>query len=320
MYMLIVLREIMKNYFRLIFFPVVCICLFLMNSCLSVQKQNGYSHLLFDANGKVTQTLSEILKITGIEHDGTLEDIVIQTQKIWLRGGVERFNLQGDRFANKKNLLMSHFKKMNMIDEVRPNKKHYDYALLLGSLLNNVRSRFAYLVKIWNEGVRFDKLVFLTGQRDLVKEKESLTMMFDRQQVVLPIKKGWQWDGIEPQTEADMMRIVYEQAELPEGMRTIPFVLIDTSKHQLPSGTWYRPTTETTVQEWMKTSPQPGSCIAASSQPYVLYQDTICRSYFPEKFSLETVGDQTSETSVIIYLDTLARWLYQEQVRKGIKN
>jgi hypothetical protein len=83
-----------------------------------------------------------------------------------------------------------------------------------------------------------------------------------------------------------------------------------------------RATTGDTIIDWLATSPAHGDCLFISNQPYVGYQDSVMRTYIPHSFgSLETCGPQASNTTRNSdILDDLARFLYQEKIRREKKS
>jgi len=50
-----------------------------------------------------------------------------------------------------------------------------------------------------------------------------------------------------------------------------------------------RPTNGYTI-EWLKLNPIPGSCIAISNQPFVLYQQTVIKILLTYLFQVESFG------------------------------
>ena len=91
---------------------------------------------------------------------------------------------------------------------------------------------------------------------------------------------------------------------------------MNTSCTQKSDGTISRANTEDTLRHWLTTDPIPGTCLAVSSQPFVGYQHSVARTVLPVNFEIETVGDISAEDEPLaVYLDTVARWLYQEKKR-----
>ena len=110
-----------------------------------------------------------------------------------------------------------------------------------------------------------------------------------------------------------MIKLIFEQTDLPEAFRKIPVEFINTPVQATKDGGTRRPNTADTVSAWLATGPMPGSCLAVSNQPYNLYQDAIIRGSIPTTFTLETVGagvETQKEESVAVYLDTIARYIF----------
>lgn len=292
--------------------------LLVLTGCSLYKSEITASPYLFTKQGYPQPALSQLLQKCNIQHDNSLASIVEQTQKQWLRPtGVERFNMS-DAYADRKQELKPLFKDLGLVDDKIPTKKHYRYCLVHGASLLNIRARIACVVKLWLNGIRFDQLVFLTGARDLDPIKEDIKTLTDRTQTLLPIRVDWQLDEKNlPKTETDMVKLVYEQAILPAELRKVPMVIIDAPKQVAQDGSLRRPNTENTIKTWLDKTPDPGLCLAISNQPYVGYQDSVTRTILPAEFELETVGLSMPESqeSVALWLDSLARWLYQEQIR-----
>lgn len=233
--------------------------------------------------------LLELLEVCGIEHDGSLEDVMKRTQKAWYQGGKERWELEKLK-GLKEEEVFPLLDRLHVLETIHAPLETYDYVLVHGSLLNRVEKRILFLASEWKRGVRFNKIVFLTGDRPLLPE-EMVRL------------KG-------ETNEVEMIQFVYKHAALPEEMRKLPVEWISAPKVE-KNGKLVRPGTKETILEWIKRNPAPGKCLAISNQPYVGYQDAIARTYLPAEFSLLTIGNEADQsTTVEIHLDNLARWLY----------
>ncbi len=70
-----------------------------------------------------------------------------------------------------------------------------------------------------------------------------------------------------------------------------------------------------TFKLWLNEKSLPDSILAFSNQPYVGYEHAVFKTLIPKEFSIETVGPKANAImSVDVFLDNLARWLYQENV------
>lgn len=266
---------------------------------------------LVDEQGHPCITLLQLLSLTNIEHDGSLQSIVEQTQKPqaeWMRKeGSERWDIVDQNIENKDEFFKL-FDQLHLVDEISPEHDQYDYMVLMGATYFRIKTRLEHAIKLFKQGIRFDQIVMLGGARPLTEsELDALKHDFN-------LKES---DFI-PETEAQVMQFMYDRTEMPEGMRKISMILIDAPMKITKTGVLARPTTGDTVNLWMELNPMPGSCLVISNQPYVGYQDSVIKTLLPKVFSVETVGQKSEDAKIGIYLDTLARNLYQEKIRLGL--
>jgi hypothetical protein len=270
-------------------------------------------------DGDIIPPLKTCLALCNITYDGTLSHIVQLTQKNWLRAPHQERWQQGEFATNEKEKFLDCFHQLHMVEEIRPQARHYTYALLLGGVATRMRTRLAYLLELWNNGVRFDHLIILVGERPLDPTAESPEILFDYKNDLGPFaKKEWNPPLEFPQTETDAMVLILSQAQLPEEFQSLPIVIVDTPAQFIEgsSDKKRRPTTADTIKQWLTGVPRPGSCLVISSQPFVGYQDSVVKTFLPTHFSVETVGAAAKDDiKIATMLDTLARWIYQENQR-----
>jgi len=265
---------------------------------------SAYSENILNDQGKASEPLLQLLKLTGVSHDGSLGSIVKSTQSEWLRKpGTERWDIV-DSFVGNKDKFFELFTKMDLIDQVDTQRKEYEHALWMGATFSRIKDRLNHLIELWSDGVRFNNLVILSGARPLTDGEKSLA-----------VSSYQLTDGSCPQTEAELMKMVYEKSEMPVEMRSRGMIFIDVPMQEIKDGIFARPTTGDTVCYWLKLKPLVGNCLVVSNQPYVSYQDSVTKSLLPKEFSIETVGKKSVDTKNGVYLDTLARFLYQENKR-----
>lgn len=223
--------------------------------------------------------MQELLAACGLTADA--ESIVDITQRAWLIRNQKPPEGTTYPLHNrvKIELLAS---KLGYINEVKPRRTFYDYAILLGGETPTMEPRFIYLAKLAEQNISFKNLIFHAG----------LHTMPD-------------YDPYKNMTEADAVRILHKKYRLNEAYPDIPHVFID-----IPVSD-HNPTTQDGLLYWLSQNPQPGSCLVISSQPYLNYQCVIFQTYMPAAFTVETVGParaQTVETSEV--LDCITRHLY----------
>lgn len=218
--------------------------------------------------------LQEILDLFGVD--------VENVEERWMQKGKERWEFD-KRYEFMRPVAWPLFEEAGYILEAKPQNESYDYALVYGALLSTVERRIAYLADLWKKGIRFNQIVFLTGERPLIDSEKAICSL---------------------EMESQMVEWAYFQSDLP---KDIPVVFINAPQKQR-EGKWVRPQTTDTIAAWLQTAPQPGSCLAVSNQPYVAYQMAVMQSLLPKEFELETVGPQVKgEPTVALILDTIAK-------------
>jgi len=296
------------------YFTILIIALSIIVQPYGNAMEKKLSDTIVNKHYQPTSTLLTLLKATNIKHDGTLQSIFTETQKYWLRpAGKERWETQTFFTVNHNNP-SELFKELYLIQEIKPSNQHYNHVILLGSTVTSIRIRLSYLINTWNNGIRFDSINILAGQRPLDKTIESPEVLLNNTCQTLPFKQNWQLNGQLPSTETEMIKLVFDQADLPAEWNNIAINFVDTPMQQTENGILRRPSTLDTIMEWVKLyNPKNGSILALSNQPYIGYQDSVLRNFLPKNFTVETVGsDCINNQNIATILDSLARWIYNE--------
>jgi hypothetical protein len=273
------------------------------------------ANILYNNCGDPSDPLLTLLNSYSIPHDGTWKTIVPETQKAWLKDkNNENWMLDATKDPAPEKTF-SLFSLVEMTQGFESSCSCYDYALVLGSILQVVRDRLHFLKKEWEKGMRFKSLVFLGSDRQLYPiiegEKGLLNSPY-------PIREGWSFQGYYPKNETEMLRFAFDQMDLPEEWRTaIPFLFVHTPGNPHRK----RPRTIDTLEFWLKSfCPTASSLLIVSSQPFIGRADSIARYVFAENFIVETVGPGFTLERYIeqpqglgILKDELARWIYQER-------
>ncbi len=279
-------------------------------SVFSLEKEQTVHDLRTCVNNYQSDSpVGTILTLFNITHNGSLQEIVEQTQKKFLRpSGKERWELEDTTFDNIEQIATA-LKNVGLIDVVVPSCKNYTYVIVLGGIVKTVRKRLMDLIHLWKLGIRWDNIIFLGSERPLDPTIESIDKLINPEGY-FTFKKEWVAPAVMPTTESEMMQFVYDQTDLPKDVASIPMILVDTPMNIAADGTKKRPTTIDTIRRWLSLSPEPGMCLFISSQPHVGYQDAVIRSVMPAHM-VDTVGTAMKEIKISECLDALARWLYQ---------
>lgn len=289
----------------------------------------------------LTDPMIELLKLDGLyDANDSFSQVVRKTQNQWL-AVVQGRKMQGSACAatstektdladSSENLAVRDkvekvVRSMGLFDQRNPAYVDYDYGAWLGAFLDGVRNNLQSLVKAWEKGSRFKKLVVFTGERYLRKEdgqEDDIRKLCDPKQSPLPFKEGWQLPkNARYETEYDMMRLVFDQVQLPHDMEealngNVEFV-------NAPKGQNLRPGTKDCYVEWLKTNPEPGTLLSASYPLLWVAQEIAGRSVLGERYPLDTIVPALSQEEyekrksalVVLVHDTFAKCLYEINLR-----
>lgn len=274
---------------------------------------------VLDENANIRPEIKKIMEALG--HPNAPERVDLFVKKFFpllaKKRNVKRWNLQDSCTAHNKKIIQGEFESLGFFDEIAPRKKEYDYFVVLGASINNIRIRLAYLKKVWETGVKAKRIVFLTGERGL-EPFEGPEELANRLQTILPIRSTWHAPIEHPKYETELMHCLWLQAELPEALAKLPLDIVNTPEQVWPDGSIHRPNTGDTAVAWLKQNPRPGNCLVISTQPYVGYQGAVMRRWIKPPFKIETVGAGVKKTerennrSVSVLIDSLIRQLLFE--------
>lgn len=233
--------------------------------------------------------LCELAITLGISPE---QDLISETQKQWLRKpGQERWEVE-ELSAEQKYFVLNWATDQGLYADWKPCCESYDKALILGATTSRMQMRLNHLIQLWNEGTRFQEVVWLSGDRPLDNRVDSL------------LERA--------ATESEAALIIWEETPLPQEMRNLPVVFI-----AVPMKGQQRPNTQDTILAWLKNSQKPCKALFISNQPFCGYQFSVINSLLPNSFLFDVVGpgvDPESDPSAAITLDSIARWIYQDSL------
>lgn len=238
--------------------------------------------------------LSELTQALEIPSDA---DIIAETQKRWLRRpNQERWQI-AELSPDQKLFVLNWATNQTLFAPWKPASAEYDKALILGATTSHMQMRLDYLKLLWEEGTRFNQIVWLTGDRPLDPQADGLIDLC--------------------RNESEAAHILWEQADLPEEMRSLPVVFVAVPM-KIENGIPKRPNTEDTLVAWLKIAPEPCKALFVSDQPFCGYQFSVVKATLPQDFLFDLVGPGVDPNShpaaAAITLDSIARWIYQENL------
>ncbi len=209
-------------------------------------------------------------------------------------------------------ILQKHLPTCGFMKETTPSKKEYDYAAWPGALVTRAAVRLNDLVSAWQNGVRWKQTIVFGGKRPLQTDKESYeacckTLSIEGE--TLEVARCW-WESINPKTELDMMKWLWRLTLLPDDFAGAEAIFVDAPMVHVPGkelGTYRRPTTEDTVQEWLKSNPKPGPVLLSSGAPYGMAMDEAFWMLLePHGFTVETFGHAAPDLPVENFMREVA--------------
>lgn len=238
--------------------------------------------------------LSELSSYLNIPPESNL---IEETQKKWLRKlHQERWELQ-ELSLEQRDFILSWASKQGLFAELRPIDPSYDVALILGATTGHMQMRLDFLKKLWEDGIRFKKIIWLTGERPLTPQIDKL---LDR-----------------CSNESEAASLIWEETDLPEAMRELPTLFVSVPM-KTENNSPVRPNTKDTIITWLDQNPAPCKALFISTQPFCGYQFAVLKSALPETFLFDIAGPETDPSShpaaAAITLDSIARWLYQDSL------
>ncbi len=241
------------------------------------------------------QALAVLTSSLGIPENA---DIIAETQKRWLRKAGERWEM-AELSDEQKQTVLDWATEQGMFSSEKPCRSSYDKALILGATTSRMKKRLNYLKELWEEGVRFREIVWLTGDRPLDSRVDDFLDRIDN--------------------ESQAAHLLWEETDLPEEMRNLPVVFI-AAPMKREGDTLKRPNTEDTLIAWLEKKPGPHTALFISDQPFCGYQFAVIDTCLPDYISFDVAGKGTEGTpSAAVTLDSLARRIYQESLRSKKK-
>lgn len=236
------------------------------------------------------KALQELTTYLHIPEDA---DLIEETQKRWLRKPTqERWEMQ-ELSAEEREYVLSWGERIGLFSDWLPAETHYDQALILGATTERMEMRLNYLKKLWEEGTRFDQIVWLTGERPLDPRVDAKSDVC--------------------KTETEVARLLWQEADLPLEMKALLCTFIAVPmKGEAPH--LKRPNTEDTLIAWLETGVKSCSALFVSDQPFCGYQYAVIEKALPPTLSFDVVGagvdPRGHPAAAAITLDSIARWLY----------
>lgn len=250
------------------------------------------SILLFN-NTVPTEQFQDFLNMVGIPGANIWEiDTALQDRFFQKNGDgtpKERWELSSVSVPCTETEVRNALVPLGFIARSVPQKHFYRYSAWPGALLPRAATRLSDLARAWHEyGTKFEQLVVFGGKRPILPDKENPAIA--RQLPFMWQDRFESFDSVV--TELDLMKWLWCNMELPEGLRAVPTTFVDAPMKEV-HGKPVRPNTEDTINCWLATKPVEGSILVSSGAPYGMAQDEAFASLCePHGFTVETFGHE----------------------------
>lgn len=280
------------------------------------------SQLLFQADMRPTNPFASFLQDIQIPGDD-LATIDGALQARFFQKGpdgrpLERWELKEVEVSCPLGRTKNHLGACGFFHQTFPNDIQYKRASWPGALVTRATVRLQDLIQAWRAGVRWNETIVFGGKRPLQFQKESIVQCCQALGIdttgdkrLDPIQSSW--TGINPQVELDMMRFLWSAASivdiLPPELFALPTIFVNAPMKPpfKEGGPPERPTTEDTIQEWLKTSPESGSLLLSSGAPYGMAQDEAFWLLLePHGFTVETFGHAAPDLPIETFMREVA--------------
>ena len=250
---------------------------------------------LIDRLGYVDPFLIELAARNGLKVPENISpkgmNAVLQSK--WIQARKFRFQIAGTSPTDDQLELLRKLDCIDPISVCSDKNRHYDGALLMGTIAPRFRVRLDFLVKEFERGARFRRVYLLGSERVLDSQTEDI-------------------DGLTlPTTELEMMSHVIGESGIPSEWEIIPVktpdIMLGGVRHRTAN------TGDTFVQWQMNTKCRAGRFLVASNQPFVHYQEINARRVVVHDVALFGIG-QSADISlpIEVFWDNLAKQFFEE--------
>ena len=186
-------------------------------------------------NNGPTQLLKDIFHIMDVDGVKNLESAVKQSNFRWIRPkGFELWDVYSLFDDEQRAKLTEIVKNSSLAKAKLPTKKHYDAVVIFGATTPRVQDRIAFLMKLQQQGITWNKVYLLGSTRNLKIGNEADKAM----------AKVLETKGVAA-TEMTMMNELWQQTVVSESLKNLPVVSIVSGER--PDGT--RANTEDTLRD-----------------------------------------------------------------------
>ncbi len=228
--------------------------------------------------------------------------------------GQERWQLQTLKLSDtQKETIHKDLTELGFINAITPSCKKYKAAVITGGAVPRMILRIEYLTSLWQQGIRFEKVVLIAGQRpleDYDNISKAITSL-QSQNKIAPLRLT---PENTPCHEAEAQRLLYTLFKKPPDMEKLPVAAEDKPRRWDTTGQkWIRPGTGDTFNQLIEKNKDDDNFLIVTSQPYVFYMDAVYKNQLVSLSNppfIDVVGAEApSSTRTVEYLNAVYEWL-----------
>jgi hypothetical protein len=304
---------ILKN-LKIYFFIKISFFVLFHNYAIALITADIIEKNIITNDKKISNNLKKVLNLTSIypKDDSITEalhwiDGTYDSQYSWIRNDkTERWEIERNINISDDNLddiIKIINENIGFKKEVAPINKNYNAILFLGSTLDRVRDRLAYLNQNIDDGKINPTMTYLIGGERVLSEKiyETKEELFNKKNGLISFNNDYKIPRILPELkdEREMLKLVFSQSLHPLLKNKIAIVFIEKEANQNRSFLKNKLKYFFNEYSW---NFKDGKYLLISHQPFVLYQKLIVEKVCKEEkdkcqgLEFESIGSCSKET------------------------
>lgn len=267
-------------------FSITCVWLTLaLVGCCSLT--NKFSN----SSEKYLPIINHLFQLCNLHEVDTREELVKSMQSLFITREQRQNNTFDPLVAEDHHAFYNDLSLLRMTQVVPAYAATYDCAVIFGGLLPSMRQRLDFLIREWNRGVRFRKIIFLSGKRARYQKIETPEQFYNLQNNPFPTDKSWNAEEHPlPASENEIAQFVWSQMALPASWRNssdieVEFLVAEPSA-DLPYAS--RHDTLALFRKYWENAE--GRVLFVSSQPFIASDYVRTAKHFTKNFDISGPG------------------------------
>ncbi|VVT42568.1 hypothetical protein BOKEGFJH_00077 [Chlamydia avium] len=259
---------------------------FTLVGCCSIT--NKFSH----SSKTYLPIINHIFKLCDLhEVDASNKNLVESMRPLLMTREQRRDGIFDPLVVKDVHALYNDLSLLGMTQVVPAHAATYDCAVIFGGFLPAMRQRLDFLIREWNRGVRFRKIIFLSEERERYPGVETFEQFYNPQNNPFPIDKSWHSEDYSlPSSENEIAKFIWSQMLLPASWRDSTDVQVEFLVAE-PSGDLPYTTRHDALTIFRKYwGDSEGRILFVSNQPFVPSDRVRMAKYFTKDCDISGPG------------------------------